>query len=522
MEPLLRQLRELPERLKALPAATRRLLILVAAILVAGAAVAFALARGGEDYQYAFTNLGMEDSSPAQAILKTAGIPFRLEADGSALAVPAASVYDARLLLAAEGLPRGGGMGFELFDRGDLGVTEFTQKVNLRRAIEGELSRTIGRLAEVRSARVHVTLPEKGLYRDEDRPASAAVVLNLRPGRTPGERELAGIRHLVASAVPGLDSRSVTIVDGAGTVLATEDDTGTDGAIAFRRSLERDLEGRIVALLERAVGAGSVVARVTASVDFAEVTRSAETFDPDSATLRSERSLIQNQSQGPAAAADGGGQPIFRPVEPPAVSGNRAQASTEDRTRTYELSKTVTRTVERSPRLARLSVAVIVDGAEGAPRPDAEVRNLGELAKRAVGFDAERGDAFEISSVVFPKGAGEEPPAASAERPTWPLLAAAGAAVLLLGLLAFFLFRRKPARVEAYPLTPGARVSEIEAALAAPALPERTVAVSETALRDRARELAATDPPRAAHLLKAWLAGDPEPGADGTKVPHAR
>jgi flagellar M-ring protein FliF len=535
MEPLLRQLRELPARLKALAPARRRLAILAAVLLLGGVVVAVVLAGHGEDYQYAFTNLGPEDSGQAQAILKNAGIPFRLEADGSALAVPAARVYDARLLLAAEGLPRGGGVGFELFDRGDLGITEFTQKVNLRRAIEGELGRTIGKLAEVRSARVHVTLPEKGLYRDEDRPASAAVVVNLRPGRVLGERELAGVRHLVASAVPGLEARAVTVVDGSGTVLTTDDATGGEAVASFRRSLERDLEGRIVALLERAVGAGAVVARVTATVDATEVTRSAETYDPDSAVLRSERSLIQSQIQGQTetgAAAEGAangtaggvaGAAANQPLAPTAApsAGARARASTEDRTRNYEVSKTVTRIVERSPRVERLSVAVIVDGVDGAPRPDAEVQSLGELAKRAVGFDPERGDAFEITSMVFPTAA-DEPAAAPAPRPAWYWAVLAGGALAVLALFALLLLRRRPTRLATTPLPAGARVADLEAALAGAPLPDRSFPAGETALRDRARELAASDPSRAAQLLKAWIAADPEPVPETAKVQHGR
>src|SRR5918912_572517 len=154
MEPLMNGLKALPEKLAALPTTVK--VVLAAALLaLVGAA----------------------------AKLKVAGVPFRLEAGGTALAVPAAKVYDVRLLLAAAGLPRGGGVGFELFDRGDLGVSEFTQKVNLRRATEGELARTIGHLKAVRSARVHLTLPERTLYREEDRKSSAAVVVNLQPGR---------------------------------------------------------------------------------------------------------------------------------------------------------------------------------------------------------------------------------------------------------------------------------------------------------------------------------------------------
>src|SRR6266568_5978370 len=278
MEPLFKQLGQLPTSLGALPGPVKALLLVVLLGVGAGAA-ALSL-----------------NSAEAAAQLKAAGVPFRLEAGGSALAVPGAKVYDARLLLAASGLPRGGGVGFELFDKGDLGVSEFTQKVNLRRAIEGELARTISRLGPVRSARVHLTLTEKGLFRDDDRKASAAVVLNLQPGRTLEEREVAGIRHLVASAVPGLSATSVTLIDGKGNVLSAETPWGE--ASAYQRKVERDLETRVMELLEQAVGPGAVVARVTAQMDASEVSTSSESVDPDATALRSERHVTQAQNQG--------------------------------------------------------------------------------------------------------------------------------------------------------------------------------------------------------------------------------
>src|SRR5256885_14495246 len=190
MEPLLRAFRELGRRFGALGAGARFALMVGAAVLavVIGAS---AFLGSGSTYQYAFTNLTPEDASEAAAALKAAGISFRAEAGGSALAVPASEVHEARLLLATAGLPRGGGVGFELFDRGDLGASEFTQHGNLRRATEGELARTIGHLKAVRSARVHLTLPERSLYRENDRKVAAAVVLNLQPGRTMQDKELA-------------------------------------------------------------------------------------------------------------------------------------------------------------------------------------------------------------------------------------------------------------------------------------------------------------------------------------------
>ena len=226
MEPLVNQLKSLPQKIGTLPGPLKAVVLAgVAGVVIAVVALSMA-ANGGETFQYAFTNLSAEDSAEAAAALKAANVPFRLEASGAALAVPASKVHDARLLLAAAGLPRGGGVGFELFDRGDLGLSEFTQKVNLRRATEGELARTIGRLAAVRSARVHLSMGEKGLYRDDDRKPSAAVVVNLQPGRTLADKELAGVRHLVSAAVPGLLHEQVTIVDGRGSVLAADGGIG--------------------------------------------------------------------------------------------------------------------------------------------------------------------------------------------------------------------------------------------------------------------------------------------------------
>jgi len=207
MEPLFNQLRELPRRLASLPPSVKFGALAGLAVLAVIIAVSQLSGSSGA-WEYAFTNMTAEDSAEAAAQLKAAKIPFKLDAGGTALSVPASQVYDTRLMLAAAGLPRGGGVGFEIFDRGDLGVSEFTQRVNLQRAIEGELSRTISRLAPVRTARVHITLPEKGLYRDEDHKASAGVALTLQPGRTMTDKEIAGVRHLVASAVTGLSAEA--------------------------------------------------------------------------------------------------------------------------------------------------------------------------------------------------------------------------------------------------------------------------------------------------------------------------
>ncbi|MGC4120525.1 MAG: flagellar basal-body MS-ring/collar protein FliF [Myxococcales bacterium] len=493
-------------------------------VLLLVAAGAAAVVGGSEGYQYVFTNLTPEDSTEAAASLKTSGIPFRMEASGAALAVPASRVYEARMLLATAGLPRGGGVGFELFDRGDLGVSEFTQKVNLRRAIEGDLARTIGRLSEVRSARVHLTIPEKGLFRDEERKGSAAVVLNLHPGRAVGERELAGVRHLVASAVPGLSPTSVTIVDGKGAVLSGEG-AGEDASRAFERRLERDLEARVVGLLEPVVGAGAVVARVAAQVDNAEVDVQQEAWDGDGAALRSERKISQAQSQDSSNQRGVAGAAANQPMvgtAPAGSSGSRGNSSLEDETRNFEIGKTTTHTLSRTPRLKSLSVAILLDGADGKPREAEEVARLGELAKKAVGLDTARGDQFEISSAVFAKAGDPAPasePAAGFTPKPWHY--AVGAGALLALLAAVFLLRSRSAPAAAHPvelLPPGAKVADLLAGRVGPAAAAAATApqvggadapslppAKPQSLPDMARELAAKDPARAAHLLRAWM-----------------
>jgi flagellar M-ring protein FliF len=519
MEPLLKQLRDLAARLRGLPAGVRWAMGLGGAALAAAFAVATVLSDSGS-YQYAFTNLTPEDGSEAAAALKAANIPFRFEGGGNALAVPAGRVHEARLLLAAAGLPRGGGVGFELFDRGDLGVSDFTQRVNLRRATEGELARTIGHLAAVRSARVHLTLPERSLYREEDRKAAAAVVLNLQPGRVMQERELAGIRHLVASAVSNLDPASVTIVDGRGTVL-TGDQSESAKLTSQERELETALEQRIVELLEPAVGRGAVVAKVTAIVDSSQIDTTVDKYNPDTTAVRSSRKvtelIVQDGTNGAGVTGAAANQPLA-PTGGAGGGSSRAQTSREDEVKNYEVDKTVTRTVSRAPRLVRLSAAVLVDAGAGK-RSAADLKRLGELARRAVGFDEARGDRLELSSEPFTK----TPEAPVAAAPLWArpeVLRLGGAALVVLLVLAFVgarLFGRRPAAATAAEvalLKPGARVGDVQAALAAeakkdaPPLPPMPDA--EAIVRDRARQLTQANPSRAAHLLRAWVASDQE------------
>lgn len=527
MESLLKQLRELPTRFQTLPPGLRVGLLAGVVVAVLAAVGVGVLAKGGE-YQYAFTNLSQEDSSEASGLLKNAGVPFRVEAGGSALAVPADKVYDARIILATAGLPRGGGVGFELFDRGDLGVSEFTQRVNLRRAIEGELARTIGNFAGVRSARVSVTLGEHGLYREEDKKPSASVVAMLQPGRTLGERELAGIRHLVSSAVPGLSPGGVTVLDGQGAVLSEDSAWDSPGA-SYQRKLEREYEQRIVGLLEPVVGPGAVIARVTATVDHSTVSQNSEVFDPDQVALRSERKVTQsssNQTTQPAGVAGAQANLPLQPQPPQSAPTSQGNSANNDEVKNFEISRTTTQMVAQLPRLQKLSVAVVLDGVGGKPRPAEEMARLSELARKAVGFDESRGDQFEMTSQSFgrsPDVAEVKPPE---KTPVW-VYAAIGAGVLAALGVVVALGRRGKAAPDLV-LQPGSTVAALEAKAngalldgtgsperALPEEPKPPLLVDPIAdIRERARAMVRADPQRAVVLIRAWLAQDLEKGVE--------
>lgn len=516
MDPM-QELKKLTDKAKELPN-TMRLAVIVGVLLLAiGGIFTFALSSaGGANYEVVFAKLTPEDGAASGDALRAAGIPFRIEAAGDAISVPSGKVHDARLLLAAQGLPRAGGIGFELFDKSDLGVSEFTQRVNLQRAIEGELARTIGAMQKVHDARVHITMPKRGLLRTDDKGAAAAVMLRLEPGRTLDAKEIAGVRHLVAAAVPELSVERVTVVDQNGGVLG-----GVEGGEAeARNKLEQELESRVIAMLEPALGRGSVVARVTAEMDAAEEDKTESLYNPDLSALRSERTRSEAQNSGAVAGApDTTGAASNVPIPGPLPGDGRSKTSnTNDQTRTFDVSGSVTRRVAREPRLVKLSVAVIVDS-KGKPLAEPEMKKLTDLAKRAVGYDDERGDLFELSSASFlAEPAPDNTPLPEpglfglAGVPTQVLAGAAGGLLLIGATLAYLVTRRR-------------RGSSRSTDTAAQQL--RLSGLSEDydgkrgprdGSRARARDLAAANPERAALILEAWLgAADAQAAAAPSK-----
>lgn len=506
MEPLLEQLRALPAKFAELPSQTRTLILAggggLAAIVLA--AVLFFNVDGR--YEYAFTGLTPDDSAAAVAQLKGAGIPYRVEAGGEALAVPAGRVYDARILLSSVGLPKSGGVGFELFDRNEIGVSEFTQRVNLQRAMEGELSRTIARVDAVRSARVHVTMPRRGLFVEDDQQATASVVLALYPGRKLNERELQGVKHLTSSAVPGLNVDNVTVVDQTGAILGGDKKSGTDAD----SKIERELEARIQAILEPMVGLNAVVAKVTAKLDTTTVETQRQQVNPDAVAVASERIRKQERSAKnsprgiPAGAAANqlGGATQNTPI----ISDDTSNSDEQDRQ--YDVSKTIVMEKTQEPRLTKLSIAVLVRAPAEEPWTQEMLDQMSELSKKAVGFDEDRGDQFQISSAPFLLPEEEPMPEPDpAWMRQWPYYAFGAAAILAILGLGLLVLRSRKAQAEQAKKAEEAQRALEESNNALQKVPEEDEKekMEEEDLRALARQLALEDPVRARFLLRAWL-----------------
>lgn len=397
----------------------------VVALVVAGFAFMFIWANKTE-YQIAYKGLSPEDASAIVEKLKELRVPYRLKSKGSVITVPKETVYDVRLELAGAGLPKGGGVGYEVFDKTDFGTTEFVQQVNLQRALQGELARTIREFDEVVDAKVMIVLPKDSVFIEETKPPSASILLTLRSDLT--EEKVSAVVHLVASAIEDLTPERVTVVDTTGRILfkwASDEERAGEVAdnlartqVQYRSNYEQNLSARIQTMLERVVGKDQAIVRVTAEMDFDQVDMSEEIFDPNELNVpfvRSRKSLDEkNQIQaGPA-----GNISSVNPIVPPGgdEDGSKTVESGQKRNDTvnYELSKMVRRTVKPIATLTRLSVAAVIDGTyryedgenggrvrKYIPRADAQMAQFRSVVMNAMGFSEDRGDQVSVESFQF-------------------------------------------------------------------------------------------------------------------------
>ncbi|MDO9710019.1 flagellar basal-body MS-ring/collar protein FliF [Paracraurococcus lichenis] len=404
-----------------------------------------------------FGELEPRDAAAVVAALERQRIPYRLAAGGAQVMAPLDQVPRLRLLLAREGLPAGGGLGWEIFDRDNgLTVTPFQQDVNKLRALEGELARTIRGLDGVRAARVHLVLPRREAFSRERGEAQASVVLTMQGAQRLDREGVQAVLHLVATAVPGLRPQNVSIVDSRGALLARGGQALAGPAAVqtqeeIRRAQELRLGRAVEELLERSLGPGRVRAEATVEMDFDRVETREERFDPDNQVPRSQQSVAeQTRGAEPQPTTVAGNLPG---AEPP--GGGATQESRQEETTNYEIGRSTRSTLREHPVVRRISVAVLVDGVAepgegGGPprwreRPAEDLARIGALVRSAIGFDERRGDRVEVVSMRFVEEApGEAPPERFLGLPVPPALATrliesallalvALAAILLLG-----------------------------------------------------------------------------------------
>jgi flagellar M-ring protein FliF len=479
-----------------------------------------------------FSQLDSEDTRAIIQELGKQGVTYEVGKGGNTIQVPAERVHELRLQLASVGLPESAGVGFEIFDRTGLGVTPFTQQMNYRRALQGELARTISQISQVDRVRVHLVIPEKRLFASEQKPAQAAVVLTLKRGNPLGGTQVQGIVHLVASSVEGLDPSQVTVVDNHGEVLsknsADEDAQLTATQIETQRRVEHDLEQRVQTMLDQVLGRDKSVVRVTAPLEFRQVEITEESFDPNSQVVRSEnRSQEKVTEKGSQAGVPGVRSNVPNDLKPTGGSGPK-EAKRKNETLNYEVNRKVSKIIEPTGAIKRLSVAVLVDGtyeaaasavgeAEDAvddkkyvARSEQEIQNLIQIVKKAVGFSEDRGDQIEMVNVPFETPAlqeGEEGMTAGVQAflATWGgflkpvLFFFLGVMVLWFVIRPMALNLSKPSAEAVVLPQKGlpATVTEYEAQ------------ITETP-QDQAMKLAADNPATAAHVIRTWIKEEQE------------
>jgi flagellar M-ring protein FliF len=495
--------------------------------------------NSGPEHQVLFSQLSQDDAGEMIAKLKERKVPFQVSNSGTTLLVPKEHVYDLRLMLAAEGLPKGGGVGFEVFDRTNLGTTDFVQKLNYQRALQGELGRTIKQIREVEQARVHIVSPKESLFVQEQRKPTASVFLKTRAGMPLAPSQVEGIVHLVATSIEGLEPGNITVVDTSGKILFKRNDNSPIGQLTttqldYQRNLEEGLKKKVQGMLEEVLGPNRAIARISTDLDFEQIDITEERYDPNSVIRSVQKQTERSTSNsGPPAeetktemSSDGkttrrsaaqGAQVRIAASQP----SNSSLTERDQEVRNYEITRINKHIRPPTGRIKRVSLAVVVDGtyketADGKgkktkqylPRPQEEMKSLENIVKKAIGYDETRGDQVEVINMPFSWSLGEEETAPEREKPWKEALLHFYKPVvsLLLALLFIFFIVRPLVKKGAFEVgAPAALLHEAPqpAALAeAPHVPQKAKPID---YREQALQLVKQDPSKTAGIVKAWL-----------------
>lgn len=364
-----------------------------------------------------YTDVSPIEASKMTSKLESLHIPYELRSGGSALFVDEENVSKLRMQFAEEGLPSGGNVGYEIFDKGEsLGVSSFTQDVNRLRALEGELARSIATIKQVGGARVHLVIPKKSLFTSEHQAPTASVVLKLNHGIRLGKEQIQGILYLVSSAVPGLSTNAISVIDDKGNLLARGDTNENPGVVGFskmeelRMQYQSKLSGSIESLLEKSLGAGKVRTEVYVELDTEQITESSQTFDPSGQVVRS-----AHNTEDSSQSKDAGSQATTVQNNLPGGAGggdskNSNQSKHNEEVINYDISNVARTRVKEIGGVKKLSVAVLIDGnyskddkgvEKYTPRTEEEMKQITSLVKSSMGFDEKRGDKVEVINMQF-------------------------------------------------------------------------------------------------------------------------
>nr|WP_305849232.1 flagellar basal-body MS-ring/collar protein FliF [Providencia sp. M-27] len=538
------------ERIKADP----KIPLMIAAAAAVSIIVALLLWLRSPDYRVLLSNLSAKDGGDIVGQLTQMNVPYQIADNGSAILVPADKVHELRLKLAQSGLPKGGNTGFELLDKEQFGISQFSEQINYQRALEGELSRTIESLSPVQSARVHLAIPKPTLFVREQKLPTASVTVGLLPGRMLDEGQISAIVHMVSSSVTGLTASNVIIVDQAGRLLTNNDNSqqsANSAQIKMTKEMESHLKQRIEDILSPLVGRANIHAQVTAQMDFSKVEQTSEEYKPnqtpDSAAIRSRQNSqsMQNNNGGtggvPGALSN---QPVSAPNAPietnkdnkdgtqTANNRNSVSNSQSDETTNYEVDRKISHTQRQIGVVDRLSVAVIVNyhsqdsenGPEMKPLPPEMLQQIEALTREAMGFSTARGDSLNITNSLFTNETPIEEVPSLLESPQFIAQLLDYGKILLIAIIAWFMWRFgiKPQWVKYRKTQQAQAEAEVFVAtqLKTPLVVDEAIdeemdeqtrrrltrqRVSAEIQSQRIREMAEKDPQIVAMVIRQWL-----------------
>ncbi|MGA1868781.1 MAG: flagellar basal-body MS-ring/collar protein FliF [bacterium] len=375
------------------------------------------------DYHILYSDLQPEDASIILQVLKERKVPYKLINNGRTILAPANHIYELRLSLAGESLPQTSYEGFSLFDKSDFGETEFSEQIKYKRALQGELGKTISHISEIEWAKVLLVMPEDTIFEEDQKKPSASVLIRLKRGKKLKEDQIEGILYLVASSVEGLESEQVTIVDSDGKVLSPGGNKNLYSSqlnvtqIEHQKEIEQNLEKKVTHLLEKIIGEKNVITKVSVQLSSQQVEKTEESYNPDQTVVRSEH-LIKEESEGERAYFNN----LGTLESTNQINTTNPRFSKNDEVINYELSKAIEHVIELPGQIERLTVAVLVDGTYEIkdenkvfiPRTDEEIQKIKTLVENAVGFNPKRGDRVEVTNIQF-----TQPEIEMGKQPSW-------------------------------------------------------------------------------------------------------